>query len=109
MDYSFSQFLDLEKIDSLYKSITLIEREDLHERSRDMFLGAELALMAVLGVDNELTKKLGISMAEENREAMIEAAKASMIRNNPGCTDVSGNPLGLEEMEEAVLIEEPKP
>lgn len=107
MDSLFVQYLNLGRVETLYRATLLARKDDLDDRSKDILLGAELAMMAVLGVNNKLTKMVGVDTSVLDREEMIEAAKAALIESSPDCEIVFGDPFEMIE-DDCTLIEEPQ-
>ena len=99
MESYFVQFLNMDRIERLYRSIILIDSIDSEESNIEpqYVRGAQDALLAVLGNNNKLARIAGIDTSDKEREDMILSAKAALIQMSPEAEVVYGNPFGDEE------------
>lgn len=100
----FSCFLDVEKIEKIYKSLLLL---DLNELSNDNYFfvtGAMDACMAIVGVDNRLTKVLNIN-DDFSKEQKIEILKDLLRDSEPSAVDFMEDYSGEEDADRSPLPE----
>jgi hypothetical protein len=93
MESYFIQYLNLDKIESLYRKIPQLEEESkLSDGDKEYLKGANDALLAILGVNNKLAKLTGIDTKDEEHETMILSAQAALVASSPGCQVIYQDP-----------------
>ena len=89
MHPKFLQYMDIEKVETLYKRLILIDLSDMPDHRINYINGALDACLSVIGVDTRLSKLLDI---DENltREEMIEVSKSTMRYQYPDAEEITG-------------------
>ena len=79
MHPKFIRYMDVEKIETLYKRLILIDLEHLPKHKQDYINGALDGCLSALGIDTPLARVLDIE-PDISREQMIETLKG-ILRN----------------------------